>query len=617
MNRMEKEYNDILNLDFDRENRIPLVTADSFVCTAFRSTEKLDGLWGFTPDVFRTFTRKRLGEVKTRDEQGRPVPVDLDFNSLLKAEVPGCWNCQEERLWYYEGEAVYSRSFYYEKENASERLFLKIGAANYESRIWLNGKLAARHKGGFTPFSVEITDLVRQENHLVITVNNRREMEQVPSMTYDWFNYGGITRSVELIRVPSRFIRVMEAALVPDKTFHNIRLRARLNEPEEGVYCRFVIEELGIDTTVQTDENGTAECILWASPQLWDCENPRLYHIEAWCGQPSVIEGEAAEAVGEKTGALTWEDYVEDYVGFREIRVQGKDIFLNGKKIYLRGVCCHEESRKGGRILSEEERMEIFHTAREMGCNILRLTHYPHSEQMALLADKMGMLLWEEIPVYWAIDFSNKDTYEDARNQLRELIVRDRNRASVVIWSVGNENPDTEERLQFMSGLAAVCREMDDTRLVSAACLVDVNTMSVKDRLIPYVDVVAFNEYYGWYYRDYEGLKEILDHTAIEKPVVISETGAGARAGHFGGREELFTEEHQEKFYQKQIEYADGRIQGMFPWILYDFVSPIRMNPWQEGKNSKGLIAMDKTTKKKAFYIMQEYYQRKAGEEKE
>ncbi len=589
MNQMKEDYDDILNLDFDAKNQIPYLNWERFLGYYDRSVEKLDGMWGFTPDVFRTVTRKKLYKPFGRDDQGRQTPTDLDFAQLEKVQIPGCWNCISDKYWYYEGEAVYSRHFVYDKNTEGKRVFLRIGAANYECRIWLNGELVGRHRGGFTPFSAEITPFLQKENHIIITVNNRREKEQVPSATYDWFNYGGIYRSVELITVPKEFIQNFTAELVPDDTYHHIRFTAWMNEKREGAICRFVIKELGIEAEAETDESGKAQVTVTANPILWDCENPYLYETEVSCG----------------------EDTVTDRIGFRQIRVQGTDIFLNGKKIYLRGVCCHEESKNTGRITIDEERIQIIKNAKELGCNALRLTHYPHSHRMAMLADEMGILLWEEIPVYWALDFDNPDTYENAENQLRELIVRDRNRASVIIWSVGNENPDTEDRLNFMRKLTEVCREMDDTRLVSAACLVDINTMEVKDRLSQYVDIVAFNEYYGWYYRDYEGLETILNNTDLGKPLVITETGAGAKAGHFGGEEELFTEEHQEKVYKKQIAYTDGKIQGLFPWVLYDFVSPIRMHPLQEGKNSKGLMNMEKNYKKKAFFVLQEYYRNK------
>lgn len=589
MDKMKEDYNDILNLDFDRANQIPFTTADTFVYTDYRKKESLDGMWGFTPDVFRSITRKNLFTATGKDEQGRAVPMDLDFSALDQVPVPGCWNCLDDRYWLYEGEAIYSRTFIYTRESEHERVILRIGAANYECRIWLNGNLIARHQGGFTPFYAELTGKLRELNHIVITVNNRREIEQVPSMNYDWFNYGGITRSVELFRLPGVFIKDFTVSLVPDGTYKKIEMKMKIDSPQAGLRCRFSIEELGVYREVITDEHGSAECIVQAEPELWSCEKPKLYEVGAQCG----------------------EDHVRDKVGFREIKCVGKDVLLNGRKIYLKGVCCHEESKLKGRIQTDEERLEILNTAREMGCNILRLTHYPHSERMAVLADRMGMMLWEEIPVYWALDFENPETYDNAKNQMKELILRDRNRASVVIWSVGNENPDTRARLDFMKGLLDTCKELDPARLTSAACLVDVNTMCVKDRLAEFVDVVAFNEYYGWYYRDYEGVRVILDHTKMDKPMVITETGAGAKAGHHGGSEELFTEEHQEKVYENQIRYTDGRVQGMFPWVLYDFLSPIRKHPMQGGMNSKGLVAMDKEKRKKAFFVMQNYYKNK------
>lgn len=583
---MEKDYDCILNLDFDRRNQIPFTTADDYIFTDNRTSESLDGMWGFTPDVFRTVTRKQLFSASNQDARGRYVPMDMEFSEMEKVQVPGCWNCIRDQYWYYEGDTVYSRTFIYQAEAAEERVFLRIGAANYEARIWLNGRLLARHQGGFTPFYAELTGELSAENHLVITVNNRRELEQIPSMNYDWFNYGGITRSLELFRVPSVFIKDFSCHLTPDSNLEKIEMRAILSTAAAGQTCRFSIPELGINESAATAENGEAAVMIPASPELWSPENPRLYQVSVTTG----------------------EDFVEDLIGFREIKIQGKKILLNGKEIFLKGVCCHEESANGGRTLSDEERMEIINTAKEMGCNALRLAHYPHSERMSRLADQHGMLLWEEIPVYWAIDFTNEATFADAQNQMRELMKRDKNRASVIIWSVGNENPDTVARLSFMKRLAETCKAYDPTRPVSAACLVDVDTLSVKDRLAEFIDIVAFNQYYGWYYRDYEGVAKILKNSAINKPLIITETGAGAKTGHHGGVEELFTEEHQDKVYQKQIEYTTGKLQGFFPWILFDFISPIRKHPMQGGKNSKGLVDMDKKRKKKAFYTMKNYY---------
>ncbi len=572
---MEEYYEHLHSRVYDREYLTEPVKADSLLFIGGREGLDLGGEWHFMPDVFDTVTRKKLFGPWKRDEEGRLIPNDYEPGNGIPVNVPGCWNTASEKLWYFEGTGVYSRTFH--ADPGKGRKILYIGAANYECRIFVNGIYAGRHIGGFTPFAVDITEYIREENTLMLLVNNTRRFEAVPSENFDWFNYGGITREIMLYTVPERHIRDFRISLVPDGTFSRIKVSA---ETEGDGDVTLSIPGLSINVRFR------GETVIETSPRLWSPEDPYLYDVSLSFGV----------------------DRVSDKIGFREIRREGKKILLNGKEIFLKGICCHEESSSGGRTLSDDERLQILRTARDLGCNALRLTHYPHSGRMAQLADQEGILLWEEIPVYWLIDFANKETFLNASNQLRELIRRDYNRASAIIWSVGNENPDTDERYAFMKGLADTAREMDDTRLISAACLVNIDRMAVSDRLSEVVDIVSFNEYYGWYFRDYEGVARILENTCVDKPLMITETGAGAKAGYHGGDEELFTEEHQAKVYRKQIEYTDGKIQGLFPWILFDFESPIRMNPYQEDHNIKGVAAKDKKTRKMAFSVLQKYY---------
>ncbi|WP_102412780.1 glycoside hydrolase family 2 TIM barrel-domain containing protein [Beduinella massiliensis] len=588
MNRMQEDYGTLLSLNPLAEFDIPPVDPGSALAPFDRAQESLSGPWHFTPDPYNTCLRKRFFEEKAEDAEGRPTPVDYDLDAWPTVQVPGCWNCADARYALYEGAAVYARAFDYAAQRPGERVFLRIGAANYVCRVFLNGRLLARHEGGFTPFCVELTDALRSHNRLILQVDNARDARQVPSLNYDWFNYGGLTREVSLLRVPARFIQDAFLALSPDSD-ERIDVRVRLSGARGGERVEVALPELDARVTLAVSPDGTACGQLSARPSLWSPDAPVLYDAVISC------EG----------------DRVRDRVGFRRIETRGRRILLNGEEIFLRGVCCHEEAPGKGRTLREEDARQAILDAKALGCNAMRLTHYPHSEQMARLADELGMLLWEEIPVYWAIDFSDPQTEACARRQLEELILRDRGRASVILWSVGNENPDTQERFDFMSGLVRLCRRLDPTRLTTAACLVNVDEMRVCDRLADVVDVVAFNEYYGWYYRDYAPLSEILQRTRTEKPLVISETGAGARAGLHGGDEELFTEEHQAKVYEKQLEIADGRLQGFFPWILYDFRSPIRLNAQQEGFNRKGLIADDRKARKLAFDVVRRYYKSK------
>jgi len=585
MGNMLEDYDHLLNIDYKKPYLFPLAGPESLIHTEGRRRFKLDGVWNFSLDVYDTFLRKKFFEERYHDEEGRDIPVDCDFDQWETVTVPSCWNVQKEAYTYYEGTGVYTRRFQYHGDGTG-RTFLRIGAANYESSVWLNGEQIARHEGGFTPYMVEVTGKMKRENRIVITVDNTRKLEQIPSINYDWFNYGGLFRSVELIGTPVRFIKHVFLYLVPDGQYDKICLEAETAGFKAGESLKLEIPELGVAKEFPIGEDGRVKTVIAAKPRLWSCDDPYLYEIAASAG----------------------EDRVTDRIGFRQIRTEGKHIFLNGKRIFLKGVCCHEESMERGRALTDEDRLQILRTAKDLGCNVMRLSHYPHHERMAQMADELGMMLWEEIPVYWALMFREEATYRAASGQLRELILRDRNRASVILWGVGNENPDTDERLEFMSSLNKLAKELDPSRLTTAACLVNIDSMMVQDRLAEHVDVVAINEYYGWYYRDYQGLGRIMEQTKLDRPLVISETGADAAAGQFGDEEELFTENHQSKMYRKQFELSEGYVEGIFPWILFDFKSPVRMNPKQGGFNRKGLAAEDKRYRKMAFETVREYF---------
>ncbi len=261
--------------------------------------------------------------------------------------------------------------------------------------------------------------------------------------------------------------------------------------------------------------------------------------------------------------------------------------------------------------MTDEERLENIRIAKEMGCNFMRLAHYPHHERMAELADREGLLLWEEIPVYWAIRFRREATYQDAENQLAELIARDYNRASVIIWSIGNENADSDERFAFMSRLAAYAHQADPTRLVSAACLVSQQEMAIADRLQTQIDVIGLNEYMGWYTPDFTMLGKLFENSNPSKPVIITEFGADAMPHHRGTRDDKGTEDCQVDVYEKQTETIRTipYVKGMTPWILYDFRCPRRTSMIQDYYNRKGLLSPDKTYRKPAFYVLQKFYQ--------
>jgi beta-glucuronidase len=324
-----------------------------------------------------------------------------------------------------------------------------------------------------------------------------------------------------------------------------------------------------------------------ARPELWSPKNPRLYDVVLRCGT----------------------DRVDDRVGFRQVAVHNGRLELNGEPLFLRGVAMHEDSHERGRGLTDRDRQARVDLALELGCNFLRLAHYPHHENMARLADEQGLLLWEELPVYWSVAFERQDVYQNTERQLRELIKRDRNRASVVLWSVGNENPDTDMRLEFMRSLVSTAREETPDRLVTAACLVDLNEDRVNDRLADELDVISVNEYYGWYYARTDRLRKLLSQP-LPKPLTASEFGAAAVAGRSGSDTEYWTEEMQARVFEEQLQIMREfpHVCGAIPWILFDFRTPRRTNALQRMHNRKGLVDETLTRKKLAFHSVARIY---------
>jgi beta-glucuronidase len=269
-------------------------------------------------------------------------------------------------------------------------------------------------------------------------------------------------------------------------------------------------------------------------------------------------------------------------------------------------------------VNAEDARL-LLSWAKELGCNYVRLAHYPHNEHMVRLADQMGMLVWEEIPVYWTVDFSNLATLNNARQQLSEAIGRDRNRAAVILWSMANETPPSPARNQFLRSLIEHTRSLDNTRLISAALerhekAGDPHTQVLDDSIGDHLDVLAFNEYIGWYGGTPEDAANAKWEIASNKPVVVSEFGADALQGLRGGSNERWTEDYQERLYQQSVKMLDNipNLRGVSPWILADFRSPRRVLPGiQDGWNRKGLISST-GVKKKAFAVMRGYYDRMA-----
>lgn len=579
-----------------------------------RPTVSLNGRWNYIIDPYENgFYNYRYQPFENQKNPGsgafftnaKPKDktdlVEYDFDKSDTIEVPGDWNTQKERLFYYEGTVWYKKSFDYKKKNPSNRVFVYFGAANYQADIYLNGKKLGTHVGGFTPFQFEVTSLLTEKNNfLIVKVDNKRKKEGVPTLNTDWWNYGGLTRDVKIVETADNFIQDYMIQLDPNDitaiqgyvTLSGADIAARK--------MRILIPELNVNEEIVSDSVGTSRIhIRNTKIKYWSTENPYLYTVTF----------------------KTEEDDVTDHIGFRTIKAKDQNILLNGKKLFLRGISIHEESPvRLGRAYSFDDAQQLLSRAKELGCNFVRLAHYPHNENMARLADKMGLLVWEEIPVYWTIAWENEETYRNAEQQLTALINRDKNRASVIIWSMANETPVSEPRNIFLGKLASATRSLDRTRLISAALeqssvTGNPNIKVINDPFADVVDILSFNQYIGWYDGLPDKCKDISWQIMQNKPVIISEFGADAKYGFHADSLTRFSEEYQEYLYKETLKMISAipQLRGVSPWILNDFRSPRRTLPGiQDGWNRKGLYS-EKGEKKKAFFVLQKYYNAKAN----
>ena len=572
----------------------------------------LDGKWRSIVDPYDTgyydYRHQPLdasphptsGYFLDRQPANKSELVEYNFDESPILNVPGDWNTQSEKLFYYEGSVWYRRRFDFVPTAAGDRLFLYFGAANYQAEVYLNGKKLGKHIGGFTPFQFEATGLVNPTgNSLVVRVDNRRYPEAVPTVNTDWWNYGGLTRDVRLVETPATFVRDYRVQLRKGRS-DLIDAAVQLDGSQAHQHVVVSIPEASLTAEGDTDDSGLVKLEI-AAPhlKLWSPEHPQLYAVSI----------------------STPTDKVSDKIGFRTIEVRGEDILLNGKPIFLRGICLHEENPlRGARAYSPEDDRLVLGWAKELNCNFIRLAHYPHNENMARIADEMGIMLWEEVPVYWTIKWENPDTLKNAEAQLTDLITRDRSRASVIVWSVANETPVSEPRTRFLKTLVDTARALDDTRLVSAAMEVradpaDPTHKIVDDPFGAYTDILSFNEYVGWYDGLPDRIPKIRWTLAYDRPVVISEFGGDALQGFHGDALTRFSEEYQADLYVKTLAMLSTIPQwrGATPWILADFRSPKRALPhFQDGWNRKGLIGSN-GQKKQAFFVLKKFYDEKAA----
>lgn len=565
-----------------------------------RDIRSLNGKWNAIIDLYDQGRGMKV--YRNQRPKGATDFYEYSFKGGLRLNVPGDWNSQMPELKYYEGTVWYARHFD-AKRLVDKRQFLYFGAVSYRCRVYLNGTEIGSHEGGFTPFQIEVTDLLNEgDNFIVVEVNNRRTKDAIPAMSFDWWNYGGVTRDVLLVTTPQTYLEDYFIQL--DKESPNqIIAKVHLSDKKPGEKITIAIPELKTSIDMQTDAGGKAEGKFNVKKlQRWSPENPKLYEV--------IISSAG--------------DCVKEQIGFRNITVKGTDIYLNGKPAFMCSISFHEEiPQRMGRAFSEADAAMLLDEAKALGVNMIRLAHYPQNEYTVRLAEKMGFILWQEIPIWQGIDFIDNNTRKKAQRMLTEMIKRDQNRCAVGYWGIANETQPSKERNEFLTSLLETGKKLDTTRLyVAAFDLVRFNREKkcfvMEDSFTSQLDVVAVNKYMGWYHPWPIEPENAAWKVIPDKPLIISEFGGEALYGQSGDENvaSSWSEEYQARLYRDNIRMFDNipNLRGVSPWILFDFRSPFRFHPTnQDGWNRKGLIS-DQGMRKKAWYLMKDYYKTKAGE---
>lgn len=555
----------------------------------------LNGKWNAIIDPYQQGRKTAI--YRNRALKDKADFKEYAFEGGLRLNVPSDWNSQIPELKYYEGTMWYARKFEINKKS-DENLFLYFGAVNYRCRVYLNGTLIGSHEGGFTPFQFNVTNVVKEGgNFLAVEVDNTRTADAIPALSFDWWNYGGITRDVMLVHTPKNYIRDYFIQL--DKyDSDRVHAEVQLSAQNAGQLVKIEIPELKIANKVFTDGTGLAKATFRVrNLERWSPQAPKLYQV--------IVSSEV--------------DEVKENIGFRNLYVKNTQIYLNDSPVFMKSIGLHEEiSQRQGRAYSEQDAIALLSEAKGLGVNMIRLAHYPQNEYIVRLAEQMGLMLWEEIPVWQGIDFKDSSTRLKAQRMYTEMLLRDRNRCALSFWGVANETAPSESRNAFLKSLVELCHKMDTTRLITAAFDLpklnsETNAFEMEDDFIENLDVVSINKYMGWYHRWPMSPSEIRWNVALDKPLIFSEFGGEALYGQSGDSTvtSSWSEEYQEKLYKDNLEMFKyiPNLAGISPWVLFDFRSPYRFHPTnQEGWNRKGLIS-DQGYRKKAWYVMKEYYE--------
>jgi len=549
-----------------------------------RDVTLLDGIWRFCTDPHR----------RGMDEEWFKV-FPKESRDMV---VPSCWN-NTLGLYDYEGLAWYATTF----EMKTNAAHIKFHGVTGLAKVYVDGTLIGEHYGGFIDFGFTVQAEIA-EHTLVVAVDNTHDtINTIPLARVDWFHYGGIIRSVELIHIHDAWISNCNIGYVLDKNLQNVTLKiqATIEAPKKILHNQtvqvYIDNQLICRKTVDLQEHTTItfDNVEQRNIQLWDVDNPKLYYIRIETDTDDIIER----------------------IGFRDIKTKDRKILLNNKELFLKGINRHEEHPDWGFAVPFHLMKKDMDIIKMVGCNAIRGSHYPNSEIFLDLCDQEGILFWEEIPMWGFPEeaLSNPLVINRGLTMLKEMVLRDFHHPSVIIWGMHNEVAShTNAGVNITKVFSEKIRSLDSSRLLTHA-----SNHPFDDLCYKFGDIVCINQYIGWYDGELSEWPEFLaklkeklaKDNLSDMPIVISEFGAGGIYGDCTFESPKWTENYQAKYLAETLRtfLEDEDICGTYIWQFCDIrtAKELALNR-PRSFNNKGIVN-EYRKPKIAYWTVKEIYE--------
>ncbi|MCD8107149.1 MAG: beta-galactosidase [Oscillospiraceae bacterium] len=545
-----------------------------------------------------------------RSDVGLPESLPESWETV---NLPHTWNAidgTDGNGSYYRGLCWYAKSFRTPKQPLpGGRVYVEILAAGQQATVYVNGKEATYHEGGYSTFRADVTDLCHEdgENLLVVGCSNE-ELDHVYPASADFTFYGGLYRGVNLISVPNTHFDldhfggpgIAVTPTVAEANGANFQIETWVTNPDENYTVLYSIKDASgkeVAGACRPADN-TKVTIHVPTVTKWDFDNPYLYTVTAILQR----RNEECDEVSVRTGVRSFS--VDPEKGFS----------INGVATPLRGVSRHQDIVYKGNALSKEEHYRDAEIIKELGANTIRLAHYQHNQHFYDACDELGFAVWAEIP-FISVFKSGEAAHQNCISQMTELIIQNYNHPSIMFWGVSNEifiGGVTQELIDNHVELNNLCHKLDPTRLTTIAHL---SATPIESPIHGITDIESYNHYFGWYGGKMEDNGPWLDNFHKIHPEVclgMSEYGCEGIITYHGPKPACkdYSEEYQALYHEHMAKVFDERpyIWSSHVWNMFDFGCAARNEGGVKGRNNKGLVTMDRKTRKDSFYVYQAYW---------